>query len=169
MPTTNTALDPALLNQLDEYIASLPTAKGALIQILHRAQSLFGYLSADLQLHIARKLDIPGAMVYGIVSFYSYFTMKPPGKHTISVCMGTACFVRGAGDILKCLQDKLGIQSDQITPDGLFTLKEVRCIGACGLAPVVMVDDKVYGRVKTDEIDTILHSYIKEIRDEQTV
>jgi len=165
LKATNSTLDSVLLNQLDEYIASLHTTKGALIQILHRAQSIFGYLPADLQLYIARKLDLPGAMVYGIVSFYSYFTMKPPGKHTISVCMGTACFVRGAGEILSCLQDKLGIQSDQTTPDGLFTLKEVRCIGACGLAPVVMVDDKVYGRVKADDIDTILQSYTNEIND----
>jgi len=130
-----------------------------LIEILHKAQDIFGYLPRDVQLYIARKLGIPGAEVFGVVSFYSYFTTKPRGKHTISVCMGTACFVRGADKIIEKLKEKLGIESNEITEDGLFTLKDVRCIGACGLAPVVMVGDKVYGRVKEEELDEIINTY----------
>lgn len=149
-------------DELDEYINNLETTKGALIEILHKAQNIFGYLPRDVQLFVARKLGIPGAEVFGVVSFYSYFTTKPRGKHTISVCMGTACFVRGSDKLLERLKAKLGIDSNEITEDGLFTLKDVRCIGACGLAPVVMIDEKVYGRVKEEELDNILDSYRSE-------
>jgi NADH-quinone oxidoreductase subunit E/NADP-reducing hydrogenase subunit HndA len=146
-------------DELEKFIDSMETTKGALIEILHKAQDIFGYLPRDVQLYIARKLGIPGAEVFGVVSFYSYFTTKPRGKHTISVCMGTACFVRGADKIIEKLKEKLGIESNEITEDGLFTLKDVRCIGACGLAPVVMVGDKVYGRVKEEELDEIINTY----------
>lgn len=146
-------------DELEAFIDNMETTKGALIEILHKAQDLFGYLPRDVQLYVARKLGIPGAEVYGVVSFYSYFTTKPRGKHTISICMGTACFVRGADKIAERLKEKLGIGSNEITKDGLFTLKDVRCIGACGLAPVVMVDDKVYGRVKEEDIDEIIKVY----------
>lgn len=146
-------------DQLEAFIEGLETTKGALIEILHKAQDIFGYLPRDVQLFVARKLGIPGAEVFGVVSFYSYFTTKPEGKHTISVCMGTACFVRGADKIIERLKEKLNIESNETTEDGLFTLKDVRCIGACGLAPVVKIDDKVYGRVKEEDLDTILNSY----------
>lgn len=149
-------------DELESFINSLETTKGALIEILHKAQDIFGYLPRDVQLFIARKLGIPGAEVYGVVSFYSYFTTKPGGKHTISVCMGTACFVRGADKIVEAFKQKLGIESNETTEDGLFTLKDVRCIGACGLAPVVMVDDKVYGRVKVEDVDDIINTYRQE-------
>lgn len=149
-------------DELKAFIDSLETTKGALIEILHKAQGIFGYLPRDVQLFVARKLGIPGAEVYGVVSFYSYFTTKPSGKHTISVCMGTACFVRGADKIIEKFKEKLGIESNETTEDGLFTMKDIRCIGACGLAPVVMVDDKVYGRVKVEDIDDILNVYRKE-------
>ncbi len=146
-------------DELEKFIDGLETTKGALIGILHKAQEIFGYLPRDVQLYVARKLGIPGAEVFGVVSFYSYFTTKPRGKHTISVCMGTACFVRGADKIAASLKEKLKVEPNEITEDGLFTLRDVRCIGACGLAPVVMVDDKVYGRVKEEEIDEILNTY----------
>lgn len=146
-------------DELEAFIESLETTKGALIEILHKAQHIFGYLPRDVQLFVARKLGIPGAEVYGVVSFYSYFTTKPSGKHTISVCMGTACFVRGADKILQKFKEELGIESNETTEDGLFTIKDVRCIGACGLAPVVMVDDKVFGRVKLEDVSEILKSY----------
>lgn len=148
-------------DELEEFIDGMETTKGALIAILHKAQDIFGYLPRDVQLYVARKLGIPGAEVYGVVSFYSYFTTKPRGKHTISVCMGTACFVRGADKIIERLKEKLNIESNEITEDGLFTLRDVRCVGACGLAPVVMVDDKVYGRVKEEELDDIINTYRK--------
>lgn len=148
-------------DELEAFIEGLGTTKGALIEILHKAQSLFGYLPRDVQLFVARKLGIPGAEVFGVVSFYSYFTTKPRGKHTISVCMGTACFVKGADKIMERLKEKLKIESNEITEDGLFTLKDIRCVGACGLAPVLMIDDKVYGRVKEEELDSILENYRK--------
>jgi NADH-quinone oxidoreductase subunit E/NADP-reducing hydrogenase subunit HndA len=146
-------------DELGAFIDGMETTKGALIEILHRAQDIFGYLPRDVQLYIARKLGIPGAEVYGVVSFYSYFTTKPSGKHTISVCMGTACFVRGADKIIGKFKERLGIESNETTEDGLFTIKDVRCIGACGLAPVVMVDGKVYGRVKEEDVDNIINEY----------
>lgn len=146
-------------NELETFIDGLETTKGALIEILHKAQNIFGYLPRDVQLFVARKLGIPGAEVFGVVSFYSYFTTKPQGKHTISVCMGTACFVRGSDKIIENIKKKLSIESNEITKDGLFSLKDVRCIGACGLAPVMTVDGKVYGRVKEEEIDGILDTY----------
>jgi len=146
-------------DELEGFIESLDTTKGALIKILHKAQEIFGYLPRDVQLFVARKLGIPGAEVFGVVSFYSYFTTKPRGKHTISVCMGTACFVRGADKVIERMKEKLNIESNEITEDGLFTFKDVRCIGACGLAPVVMVDDKVFGRVKEEDIDEIINAY----------
>ncbi|MBB6216160.1 NADH-quinone oxidoreductase subunit E/NADP-reducing hydrogenase subunit HndA [Anaerosolibacter carboniphilus] len=146
-------------NELETFIDNLETTKGALIEILHKAQDIFGYLPRDVQLYIARKLGIPGAEVFGVVSFYSYFTTKPRGKHTLSICMGTACFVRGADKVIEKFKEKLGVESNEITEDGLFTLRDVRCIGACGLAPVVTVDDKVYGRVKEEDLDDIIKAY----------
>lgn len=148
-------------DELNAFIESLETTKGALIEILHKAQNIFGYLPRDVQLYIARKLGIPGAEVFGVVSFYSYFTTKPGGKHTISVCMGTACFVRGSDKVIEAFKNKLGIESNETTEDGLFTMKDVRCIGACGLAPVVMVDGKVFGRVKVEDVDEIINLYRK--------
>lgn len=148
-------------DELEGFIDGMETTRGELIAILHKAQNIFGYLPRDVQLFVARKLGIPGAEVFGVVSFYSYFSTKPSGKHTISCCMGTACYVRGADKILEKIKEKLGIESNEVTEDGLFTLKDVRCIGACGLAPVVMVDDKIYGRVKEEDIDTILNEYRK--------
>ncbi|WP_243109428.1 NADH-quinone oxidoreductase subunit NuoE [Anaerophilus nitritogenes] len=148
--------------QLSSYIDSLDTARGALIEILHKAQDLFGYLPRDVQLFVARKIGIPAAEVFGVVTFYSYFTTSPKGKHTISVCMGTACFVKGSDEIFQAFKEKLNINSQETTKDGLFTLNNVRCIGACGLAPVVMVDEKVYGKVTLEDVEHIINTYRKE-------
>lgn len=150
------------LRLLGDYIDGLEEREDALIGILHHAQSIFGYLPTEVQLYVARKLDIPGAEVFGVVSFYSFFTMKPPGRHTVSVCMGTACFVRGADKILEGFKSRLGVGANETTGDSLFTLKDVRCVGACGLAPVVTVGSKVYGRVTGEDIDKILAEYKKE-------
>lgn len=145
--------------EIEAYIDGLETTEGALVQILHKAQGITGYLPSELQLFIARKLGIPAAEVYGVVSFYSYFTTNPVGEHTINVCLGTACFVRGADELIEELKKKLDINANETTSDGLFTLKDVRCIGACGLAPLISIDDKVYGRVQLDELDEILDNY----------
>lgn len=165
MLPTGTELPKEKFDELGMFIDNMETTEGALIEILHKAQNIFGYLPRDVQLYVARKLGIPGAEVFGVVSFYSYFTTKPRGKHTINVCMGTACYVKGAEKILEKLKKKLGIESNEITEDGLFTLRDIRCIGACGLAPVVMVDDKVFGRVKEEDLDEIINSYKKELSD----
>lgn len=141
---------------LDEYIEGLDEWQGALISILHKAQEIFGYLPKEVQLHISRKIDIPAAKVNGVVTFYSYFNEHPRGEHIISVCLGTACFVRGAEGILNELEERLKIKAGQTTKDGKFTIDALRCVGACGLAPVVIVDGKVYGRVKPGQIDEIL-------------
>lgn len=150
------------LKDLDEYIDSLEDKKGSLIHVLHRAQNLFGYLPMEVQLYIARKLDVPGAKVFGVVSFYSYFTTEPRGEHTISVCMGTACFVKGGEKVLKKFMSDLKIEKNGgMSSDGKFTVRDVRCIGACGLAPVVMVGEKVYGHVGVDDVKTIIDEYRK--------
>lgn len=154
--------DPEKLRRLGAYIDSLETGEGALIEILHHAQGIFGYLPRDVQLYVARRLGIPGAEVFGVVSFYSLFTMRPPGKHTAGVCMGTACYVRGSEKVIGRFRERLAVGSNETTEDGLFTLKDVRCVGACGLAPVVMVDDKVFGRVTEEDVDRIIDSYREE-------
>lgn len=142
--------------ELDGFIEKVGASEGNLIEILHKAQNLFGYLPKEVQLYVSRSLGISAAKVNGVVTFYSYFTETPKGKHVISVCMGTACFVRGASDILVALEKKLGIKTGQTTKDGKFTIDSLRCVGACGLAPVVIADGKVHGRVEVDDLDNIL-------------
>jgi len=156
---TDYKLDKEKLKKLEEYIDSMEKKEGALINILHEAQDMFGYLPEDLQLFIARKLNIPAAKVFGVTTFYSFFTMEPHGKHVISICMGTACFVKGAEKILKEFKNKLNIKDNNTSEDGLFTIDTLRCVGACGLAPVVTVDGKVYGRVKVEDVEKILSEY----------
>ena len=129
---------------------------GELINILHEAQNLHGYLPEEMQRIIARKLNIPASKVYGVVTFYSFFTMTPKGKHPISVCLGTACYVRGSEKLLEEIKRTLNIEVGQTTPDGKFSLDCLRCVGACGLAPVVTIGDKVYGRLQPKDIKTIL-------------
>lgn len=157
--TEATELSKESLSLLDAYVDSLEDKEGMLIHILHRAQHIFGYLPPELQLHVARKIGIPAAKVYGVVSFYSYFTQTKRGEHTISICMGTACFVKNAEQIKESLKKDLKINIDETTKDDKFTLKEIRCIGACGLAPAVMVDDKVYGHMNEDNIRTVINTY----------
>lgn len=146
-------------DQLEAYIVSLEDPKGSLIHVLHKAQNLFGYLPMEVQLFVARKLGISGAEVFGVVSFYSYFTTVPQGKHIINVCMGTACFVKGSDKILDKFKEKLGVGTGETTADKVFTLKDVRCLGACGLAPIILVDEKVFGHVKADDVEGILNTY----------
>lgn len=153
---------------LDEFIDSLgidqadERRRGRLIQILHRAQHIFGYLPREVQQHVAQKLSIPEAAVSGVVSFYNYFTTKPKGKYVINVCLGTACYVKGSEKVLQEIERVLGIKADtDPTPDGLFSISALRCVGACGLAPVVMVNDKVYGKVTPAMAVEIVKEYQK--------
>lgn len=147
--------------ELSEFIDNLFDKKGALISVLHKAQNLFGYLSQDIQKFVAKKLDIPVSKVNGVVTFYSYFTEVPTGKYVINVCMGTACFVKGAGDVLAEFEKKLEVKVGQTTSDGKYTLQVLRCVGACGLAPVVTVNDKVYGHFTKKMVDKILDEYVE--------
>ncbi len=148
------------VQKLDDYIDSLTHKKENLIGVLHYAQEIYGYLPDNVQWHIAQKLDIPSAMVYGVVSFYSFFTMIPRGEHVVNVCTGTACFVRGADKLKEELESQLKIKSGETTPDNLFTLETLRCVGACGLAPVMIVDGEVHGRMhEPQEINEVLAKY----------
>ena len=155
--------DNELYKELDEFIGTLEIEKkdehqkkGLLIQILHKAQDIFGFLPDTVQTYIANKLDISPAKVFGVVTFYSYFTMVPKGKHVINVCMGTACYVRGAEKIIEELKKEIGIEPGQTSDDGMWTLTSLRCVGACGLAPVMMIDDEVYGKVTPDQVKGLI-------------
>ncbi|MEG0774730.1 NAD(P)H-dependent oxidoreductase subunit E [Clostridium sp.] len=158
-------LDREKLEKLEQYIDGLERKEGALINILHEAQDLFGYLPENLQLFVSRKLGVTAAKVFGVSTFYSYFTMEPRGKHTINVCMGTACFVKGADKVLEEFRKQLNIKEGKnMSEDGIFSLDSLRCVGACGLAPVVLVDGKVFGRVKVEDVSKIISEY-KEVRE----
>jgi NADH-quinone oxidoreductase subunit E len=148
-----------MYKQLEEFINSLPDKKGALIEVLHKAQSIFGYLPEEVQLFVGEKLDVPASKIYGVVTFYSYFTTVPRGKYVVNVCMGTACFVRGSANVLEEFEKQLGIKPGETTQDGKFTIEILRCVGACGLAPVVTINDKVYGSVTPKEVKQILFEY----------
>lgn len=146
-------------DQLREIIAKYKDKPGALIPVLHEAQQLFGYLPQDVQAIVAEGLGVPISKVDGVISFYSLFTSTPQGKHRIGVCMGTACYVKGASKVLEQLQKELGVPVSGTSEDGLFTLEVTRCLGACGLAPVMTIDDDVYGRLTPDQIPAILAKY----------
>ncbi|EJO5348555.1 NADH-quinone oxidoreductase subunit NuoE [Clostridium botulinum] len=145
--------------ELENYINNISHKKGALIEVLHKAQHIFGYLPNEVQEFVAKKLDIPVSKVYGVITFYSYFTTEPKGENVINVCMGTACFVKGAGDVLSEFEKKLNIKVGETTKDGKFTLQVLRCVGACGLAPVVTINDKVYGHFTKNEVNKVLEEY----------
>lgn len=145
--------------KLKEICKSFNNEGGELINVLHKSQESFGYLPAEVQEIIAAELNIPVAKVYGVVTFYSFFTMLPKGKNPISICTGTACYVRGAEKVLDEFKRILDVKVGETTPDGKFSLSCLRCVGACGLAPVVMVGEKVYGRVSPDGVKDILREY----------
>jgi len=147
------------VNKIREICASFNNDPQELINVLHKCQEHFGYLPAEVQEVISNELVVPVAKIYGVVTFYSFFTMTPRGKHPISICMGTACYVRGAEIVLEEFKKELGLQVGQTTPDGKFSLSSLRCVGACGLAPVVMVGDKTYGRVAPDDVRNIIKEY----------
>ena len=148
------------LQELDQFIDALPTKEGKLIVVLHKAQELIGFLSREVQEHISRKLNVPRAKVYGVVTFYSYFNMEPKGKYRINCCLGTACFVRGAQDIVDEFSKHLQIKPGETTADMMFSLDALRCVGACGLAPVLFVNDKAYGRLTVNDVNGIIEEYL---------
>ncbi len=145
--------------ELLKVINELRDDKGSLMPILQQAQDIYGYLPIEVQTIISDELNIPLEKIYGVVTFYSQFSLNPKGKYKISVCLGTACYVKGSGDIYNKIIDILGIQGGECTSDGLYSLEACRCIGACGLAPVMTVNDEVYGRLTVDEVSSILAKY----------
>ena len=155
----NLELTQEKYQELTDFIDSLPDKKGELIRVLHKAQGIFGYLPQEVQKFVAKKMEVSTAKVFGVVSFYSFFTMEPKGEHNINICLGTACYVRGAEKILEAFSKELGIKIGETTPDGKFSLTGLRCIGACGLAPVITIGEKTYGRLTPDMVKGILAEY----------
>jgi NADP-reducing hydrogenase subunit HndA len=146
-------------DKIREICKSFNNEGGELINVLHKVQGTFGYLPAEVQEAVAHELKVPVAKVYGVVTFYSFFTMLPKGKNPISICTGTACYVRGAEKVLEEFKKELKIEVGETTPDGKFSISCLRCVGACGLAPVVMVGDKTFGRVAPEMVKDILGNY----------
>jgi len=148
---------------LDEKLAELAAQPGALIPALHAAQKIFGYLPEDVMIRVAEAVGVNLSEVYGVATFYSLFSLEPRGRHIIGVCLGTACYVNGADALLERLSRELGVKQGQTTEDGQFTLTATRCLGACGLAPVITIGDDVYGRLAPDKIPDILAKYRREV------
>ncbi len=148
-----------LVAKLDEAIAANKGKQGAVMVTLQAAQEIFGYVSKEIQIHIAEGLGVKLSEVYGVATFYSQFALEPRGEYVIGVCLGTACYVKGSKNILEKLCQVLDVQVGKTTKDGRFTLKDTRCLGACGLAPVIMVNDDVYGRLVPDDIPAIIEKY----------
>ena len=150
---------PEQEKELNAVIQKHKDQKGALMPVLQEAQEIYGYLPIEVQTMIAEGLDIPLEEVYGVVTFYAQFSLYPKGQYKVSVCLGTACYVKGSGDIYDRLQQRLGIQGGQCTPDGKFSLEACRCVGACGLAPVMTINEDVYRKITPDDVDEILAKY----------
>jgi NADH-quinone oxidoreductase subunit E len=147
--------------ELDQFINNLAKKDdSSLIAVLHRAQHIFGYLPKEVQIHVAEALNVPIAKVYGVISFYSYFTDQPRGEYVVQVCMGTGCFVKGADKVLYAFESALDIKAGETTEDMKYTLSGVRCVGACGLAPVVIINEKVYGHVQAEDVKGILSEHL---------
>lgn len=155
----NPDLTPDLMIRVDEVIGRFKGVPGCLIPVLEKCQEVVGYLPLELQEYIGSQLNIPGSTVYGVVTFYSLFSMVPKGRHSIKVCMGTACYVRGINEVMSRLQTGYRLDVGGTTEDRRFSLEAVRCVGACGLAPVVVVDDDTHGGVTPDRILNILERY----------
>ncbi|MCK5882170.1 MAG: NAD(P)H-dependent oxidoreductase subunit E [Bacteriovoracaceae bacterium] len=154
-----------LYKKLDSFMASLsitardPRRKGHLIKVLHRAQHYFGYLPEEVQKYVAEKLFLQHSEVSGVISFYNYFTTEPKGKYDISVCTGTACYVKGSDKVLSEFEKLLGLKDGEVAEDGVFSLNSLRCVGACGLAPVVIVNEKVHGRIDNKDVLGVIAVY----------
>jgi NADH-quinone oxidoreductase subunit E len=144
---------------IERIAAKWKGKNGNLIMVLHEIQNTYGYVPRKVSFELSRLLDVPLARIYEVITFYNYFKLDPPGKHLVSICMGTACYLKGTPKILDEIKNLLHIQEGQTTKDGLFHLQIVRCLGCCGLAPVMMIDEKIYGKVKKEEVANILADY----------
>lgn len=152
-------LPGTLYQELEDFVAQLPTKEGHLVTVLHKAQHLFGYLPREVQQVVADLMDVSLAKVYGVVSFYTFFTMVPKGKYPISICMGTACYVKQADKIVDAFKDILKVEIGEVTQDGKFSIDVLRCVGACALAPILTVGEKVYAHVTPDQVKAIIAEY----------
>lgn len=152
-------MNNATFSQVDDILKKYENTDGALIPVLQETQNTYGYLSKEVLQYVSQKMNVPISKIYGVVTFYSQFHLNPRGKHIIRCCQGTACHVRGAKTVLKTLEDYLHIKAGETTPDLMFTLETVACIGACGLAPVMMVDEDTHGRLTPELIGEILDKY----------
>jgi NADH:ubiquinone oxidoreductase subunit E len=148
--------DSAQYRELQQFIDANRQVAGPLIQVLHRAQKIFGYLPEGVQKYVARELRLPLSKVHGVVTFYNFFRTEPMGDHLINVCLGTACHVKGASEIIKSLEKSLATRMGGTTADRFFTLSSARCFGACGLAPCMMIDNEVYGRLNPTKANQII-------------
>ena len=149
-----------LYDRLADVIEEKKDLRNPLIEILRTAQDIFGYLPIEVQEFVAEKMNIPASKIYGVVTFYNYFSMKPRGKYTLNVCTGTACFVKGAPRLIQMISEELNVKMGETTKDGLFTMSAVRCVGACSLAPVFVIGEDTYGRMDNkDKIKEILARY----------
>ncbi len=155
----NADLTPEVIAQIDEIIERLKDIPGSLITVLAEAQGITGYLPVELQEHVAAGMNIPSSTVYGVVTFYSFFSMIPKGRHIIKLCLGTACYVRGIQEVANRLENELNIKVGETTEDRRFTLEAVRCLGACGLAPAMVVDEDTHGGVSPDSALKIVNGY----------
>lgn len=155
----NPDLTPEKMKKVDEVIDRFKDMPGCLIPVLEDCQESVGYLPVELQEYIGERLNIPGSTIYGVVTFYSFFSMIPKGRHTIKVCMGTACYVRGIAEVMSRLQNNMQLEVGGTTEDRRFSLEAVRCLGACGLAPVMVVDEDTHGGVTPDRVLDILERY----------
>ncbi len=154
-------VDKKIIKETDEILSKFTNSKDNLIIILEEVQKKYGYIPQVAQVEISEYLNIPVAEIYGVVTFYSRFTTKPKGKYNVSVCLGTACFVKGSKEILERAKQKLGIDEGETSKDGKFSLDSTRCVGACGLAPVFTVNNEVYGKATVKKLDEVIDEYMK--------
>ncbi|MDR3264352.1 MAG: NAD(P)H-dependent oxidoreductase subunit E [Clostridiales bacterium] len=145
--------------ELRAALVEIKKRKGAVMPALQKAQEIYGYLPIEVQTILAGVLEVPVEEVFGVATFYSQFTLNPRGEYNVSVCMGTACYVKGAGEVLDSIKVQLGIEPDECSADGRFSLNATRCIGCCGLAPVMTINDNVYGKVSVNDLEKILNNY----------
>lgn len=148
--------------QISAFIEEWKSKPGNLIMVLHQVQQTYGYIPRNIAIEISERLSVPLAKIYGVVTFYNFFKLQKAGKYKIQVCLGTACYIRGGDDLLKALEKELGIGLNATTPDGMFSIEAVRCLGCCGLAPVIVVNGNVHGRLTAKDVPALVEQYRKQ-------
>ena len=148
--------------EISAFIEEWKSKPGNLIMVLHQVQQTYGYIPRNIAIEISERLSVPLAKIYGVVTFYNFFKLEKAGKYKIQVCLGTACYIRGGDDLLKALEKELGIGLNSTTPDGMFSIEAVRCLGCCGLAPVIVVNGNVHGRLTSKDVPAIIEQYRKQ-------